>query len=236
MQHGLTTIERSAKAQAQLIDDLLDVSRIVAGKLRLDVQVVQPDRRGRGGARVGPPRRRRQGRPRSSTCSTRRRPGQRRPGRLQQVVWNLLSNAVKFTPKGGVVQVVAASGDDSHVAIVVSDTGIGIAPTFLPHVFERFRQADASTTRRYGGLGLGLAIVRHLIELHGGTVRADSPGEGQRRRRSPSSCRWRCAGHAARRRSARTSPTARRRGATADARRCAACACCWSRTTPTRAS
>jgi CheY-like chemotaxis protein len=100
------------------------------------------------------------------------------PGRLQQVVWNLLSNAVKFTPRGGVMQVVLKR-EGSHVSISVSDTGVGIKPEFLPHVFERFRQADGSTTRRYGGLGLGLGIVRHLTELHGGNVHADSPGEGQ---------------------------------------------------------
>ncbi len=100
------------------------------------------------------------------------------PARLQQVVWNLLTNAVKFTPKGGRVQVLLERVN-SHIEISVSDTGIGIRPEFLPHVFERFRQADSSTTRRHGGLGLGLAIVKQLVELHGGTVRAKSPGEGQ---------------------------------------------------------
>ena len=100
------------------------------------------------------------------------------PDRLQQVVWNLLSNAVKFTPKGGRVQV-RLERVNSHVEIVVSDTGIGIRPDFLPHVFERFRQAEAGTTRKTGGLGLGLAIVRHIVELHGGTVEATSAGEGQ---------------------------------------------------------
>ena len=100
------------------------------------------------------------------------------PARLQQVVWNLLTNAVKFTPKGGRVQVLLERVN-SHVEISVIDTGMGIRPEFLPHVFERFRQADASTTRRHGGLGLGLAIVKQLVELHGGTVRAKSPGEGQ---------------------------------------------------------
>ena len=100
------------------------------------------------------------------------------PARLQQVVWNLLSNAVKFTPKGGKVQVLLERVN-SHVEISVIDTGMGIRPEFLPHVFDRFRQADSSTTRRHGGLGLGLAIVKQLVELHGGTVRAKSPGEGQ---------------------------------------------------------
>jgi CheY-like chemotaxis protein len=98
--------------------------------------------------------------------------------RLQQVVWNLLSNAIKFTPRGGRVQV-RLTRADSHVEVAVADTGAGIEPEFLPHVFERFRQADASSTRRHGGLGLGLAIVRHLAELHGGTVGAQSAGAGQ---------------------------------------------------------
>ena len=100
------------------------------------------------------------------------------PGRLQQVVWNLLSNAVKFTPQGGSV-VVRLRRLQSHVEIEVSDTGLGIPPHFLPHVFDRFRQADGSNTRVHGGLGLGLAIVRHLVELHGGTAQAESEGEGQ---------------------------------------------------------
>ena len=100
------------------------------------------------------------------------------PNRLQQVFWNLLSNAIKFTPKGGRVQVVLERVN-SHLEVSVSDTGEGIAPEFLPHVFDRFRQADASTTRRHGGLGLGLAIVKQLVELHGGTVRVKSGGPGQ---------------------------------------------------------
>jgi CheY-like chemotaxis protein/anti-sigma regulatory factor (Ser/Thr protein kinase) len=100
------------------------------------------------------------------------------PVRLQQVVWNLLSNAIKFTPKGGRVQV-RLERVNSHIEIGVSDTGAGIAQEFLPYVFDRFRQADQRTTRQHGGLGLGLAIVRHLVELHGGSVRAESPGNGQ---------------------------------------------------------
>ena len=109
------------------------------------------------------------------------------PARLQQVVWNLLSNAVKFTPKGGRIQILLERVN-SHVEITVTDTGIGIKPEFLPFVFDRFRQADASTTRRHGGLGLGLSIVKQLVEMHGGTVRAKSPGEN-RGARSPSPCR-----------------------------------------------
>jgi CheY-like chemotaxis protein len=100
------------------------------------------------------------------------------PVRLQQVVWNLLSNAIKFTPKGGRVQI-RLERVNSHIEIGVNDSGTGIEPEFLPYVFDRFRQADGRTTRQHGGLGLGLAIVRHLVELHGGTVRAESPGEGQ---------------------------------------------------------
>jgi signal transduction histidine kinase len=100
------------------------------------------------------------------------------PGRLQQVVWNLVSNAVKFTPRNGRAQV-RLERVNSQVEVVVSDTGIGIRPDFLPYVFERFRQADAGPTRKAGGLGLGLAIVRHIVEMHGGTVDASSPGEGQ---------------------------------------------------------
>src|SRR5262249_53006008 len=100
------------------------------------------------------------------------------PDRLQQVIWNLISNAVKFTPKGGRVQV-RLQRINSHVEVAVSDTGQGISPEFLPYVFDRFRQADSAITRMHGGLGLGLAIVRHLVELHGGIVEARSPGEGQ---------------------------------------------------------
>ena len=100
------------------------------------------------------------------------------PGRLQQVLWNLLTNAIKFTPKGGQIQVLA-DRVDSHLEISVTDTGEGIAPEFLPQLFERFSQADASTSRNHGGLGLGLSIVRHLVEMHGGTIRAESPGVGQ---------------------------------------------------------
>jgi len=179
--HGLDVIERNVNAQAKLIDDLLDISRISAAKLRLntrpmalipvvegvaealrpsweakslDVQVVvDPSAAGKNDV--------------SGDAD-----------RLQQVVWNLLSNAIKFTPSGGSVEirVERAAG---HVRIRVSDTGKGISPDFLSHVFDRFRQADSSTTRTHGGLGIGLAIVRHIVEMHGGTVSAASPGPGQ---------------------------------------------------------
>jgi PAS domain S-box-containing protein len=177
-QRGLETVVRNAKLQAQLIDDLLDVSRITSGKMRLDVQPT--DLAAVIDAAVEAIR------PAAEAKQIQLRrvldpfagPVMGDPARLQQVVWNLLSNAVKFTPKGGKAEV-RLERVNSHVEILVADTGAGIAPEFLPHVFERFRQLDASTTRRHGGLGLGLAIVRHLVELHGGTVRVKSPGEGQ---------------------------------------------------------
>ncbi|HKV10907.1 MAG TPA: ATP-binding protein [Thermoanaerobaculia bacterium] len=178
VKRAVATIERNARSQSQIVDDLLDVSRIITGKLRLQVDEVDlahvietafdslrpaadakeiriETRVEREAARVSGD-----------------------PHRLQQVVWNLLSNAVKFTPRGGRIEVrLGRSG--SQVELRVSDSGIGIAPDFLDHVFDRFRQADSSTTRTYGGLGLGLAIVRHLVELHGGTVHAESAGPGQ---------------------------------------------------------
>ena len=177
LQRGLQTIERNARAQAQLIEDLLDMSRITSGKVQLDMQLVAPglfidaaidtvrpaadakdiaiekDFDAGAGAIAGD------------------------PARLQQVVWNLLSNAIKFTPRGGLVRVRLVQVDGA-VRITVQDSGVGIRADFLPHVFERFRQGDASTTRQHGGLGLGLSIVKHLIEQHGGTVRVASAGEG----------------------------------------------------------
>jgi signal transduction histidine kinase/CheY-like chemotaxis protein len=175
-EQALEAVERNAKTQAQLVDDLLDVSRIISGKLLLDVKdvelglvvanaidVVRPAAKAKGiritynqGGRVLI----------SGDVA-----------RLQQIAWNLLSNAIKFTPEGGNVRV-NLERIASHIKLSVSDTGKGIAPEFLPHVFDRFRQADSTTTRNYGGLGLGLAIVRHLVELHGGTVDVESLGEG----------------------------------------------------------
>ena len=173
---ALETLERNARAQTRLVEDLLDVSRIVSGKTRLNVETadlkaiveaavdsIRPGADGRGvqlHASLEP-------------CTL---AGD--PERLHQILWNLLSNAVKFTPRGGRVTVSLAVRDRTAI-LTVSDTGQGIRPDFLPHVFERFRQADATSTRAYGGLGLGLAIVRHLVELHGGTVSASSTGEGQ---------------------------------------------------------
>jgi len=175
---ALETVERNARAQAQLVEDLLDVSRIVTGKLRLAVRPA--DLRDVIDAAIDSVRTAADGK---GVRLETRLPAHAitvavDPDRLQQVVWNLLSNAIKFTPEGGQVDVTLESSP-GEARIVVADTGSGISPAFLPYVFDRFRQAEASSTRAYGGLGLGLAIVRHLVELHGGTVRAASAGEGQ---------------------------------------------------------
>ena len=173
--NALNVIERNARAQAQIIQDLLDMSSIISGKVRLDVQrldlasvinatieTIRPAAQAKGirlqlvldpmaGAVRGD------------------------PNRLQQVLWNLLTNAVKFTPKDGRILVTLARVN-SHLEVEVEDNGEGIDPEFLPHIFDRFRQADASSTRRHGGLGLGLSIVKQLVELHGGTISAKSAG------------------------------------------------------------
>jgi len=175
---GLETLERNATWLTQIVEDVLDVSRIVAGKIRLDVQPVElPLIVDNAVATIQPAADAKAVRL-QTIVDPRVGPVSGDPDRLQQVVWNLLSNAVKFTAKGGRVQV-RLERVNSHVELVVSDTGAGIRPDFLPFVFERFRQAEAGTTRKTGGLGLGLAIVRHIVELHGGTVHAASPGEGQ---------------------------------------------------------
>ncbi len=178
IQQGLDAIDRNAKIQTQLIEDLLDLSRIISGNLRLDIQqvnlaevidasmaTVMPAADARG-VRV------------LKMVNSLAGPVMGDPARLQQVIWNLLSNAVKFTPREGRIQLLLERVN-SHVEITVVNTGIGIRPEFLPFVFDRFRQADASTTRRHGGLGLGLSIVKQLVELHGGTVRAKSLGENR---------------------------------------------------------
>ncbi|HEY3135010.1 MAG TPA: PAS domain S-box protein [Blastocatellia bacterium] len=175
---ALETIERNAKSQAQLIDDILDVSRIVTGKLRLDVQPVELASVVEAAVDAVRPAADAKDIRIETILDPRAGPVSGDPDRLQQVVWNLAANAVKFTNKRGRVQV-RLERVDSHVEITVSDTGQGISPEFLPYVFDRFRQADATSTRRHGGLGLGLAIVRHLVEMHGGSVIAASPGEGQ---------------------------------------------------------
>jgi signal transduction histidine kinase len=175
---GLEVIERGCRSQRKMIEDLLDMSRIMSGKLRLDVQDVDldaivdavvtslqiaADAKGISIERVG----------NRSSC---RLFGD--AARFQQIIWNLVSNAIKFTPRGGHVQI-AMRSDENHVEVSVTDSGMGIETDFLPHVFERFRQADSSTTRRFGGLGIGLSIVKSLTELHGGVARVSSPGPGK---------------------------------------------------------
>jgi PAS domain S-box-containing protein len=177
-ERALESIERNAVAQRQLIDDILDVSRIISGKLRLDVRPVSVVSIIEAAVDAVRPAAEAKGVELSVEIGARTGALSADPARLQQVVWNLLSNAVKFTPAGGRVEVRAERSDD-EVRIRVSDTGRGIAPDFLPYVFDRSRQADASTTRQQGGLGLGLSIVRHLVELHGGAVVAESEGEGR---------------------------------------------------------
>jgi signal transduction histidine kinase/ActR/RegA family two-component response regulator len=175
---GIEVIDRNARMQKQIIDDLLDMSRIMAGKVKMDVQRV--DLRAvidSAIASVQPAADAKHIRIERSFDTT-VGPTSGDSGRLQQVVWNLLTNAVKFTPDGGEVEV-SLQRAGSHVELAVRDTGIGIKANFLPYVFERFRQGDASTTREYGGLGLGLSISRQLTELHGGTIRAMSSGAGQ---------------------------------------------------------
>jgi len=175
LNQGLEAIDRNAKVQAQLIDDLLDVSRIVSGKLNLDVRPLDIVSVTRAAINVVQPAADAKG----ITMDFYAEPGlgaiSADSARLHQIIWNLLSNAVKFTPHGGKISIrVEHDGPDARVS--VKDTGQGIDPEFLPRVFDRFRQADSSTTRSFGGLGLGLAIVRHLVELHGGTVSAQSDG------------------------------------------------------------
>ncbi len=175
---GLDVVERNTRSQVQLIEDILDVSRIVSGKLRLDVRPVNPDVVLRAALDAVRPAADTRSIRLESVLDPRAGPVTGDPDRLQQVFWNLLSNAIKFTPKGGRV-LVSLARVNSAVEITVADSGQGIAPEFLPHVFERFQQADSSSTRTHKGLGLGLAIVRHLVELHGGDVRVSSPGVGQ---------------------------------------------------------
>jgi PAS domain S-box-containing protein len=174
---ALETVERSARAQAQIVDDLLDISRIVAGRLRLETQPVELG----SVVEVALDAVRPTAEARDIRLESQLEAGvgtvQGDAHRLQQVAWNLFTNALKFTPEGGRVTV-RLRRERTHAELEVADSGQGIAPDFLPHVFERFRQADGSTTRRHGGLGLGLAIVRHLVELHGGTVQVHSEGQG----------------------------------------------------------
>jgi CheY-like chemotaxis protein/anti-sigma regulatory factor (Ser/Thr protein kinase) len=174
---ALETIERNARTQAQLVEDILDVSRIIRGQLRLNVRSVTLVPVIESAIDTVRPAASSKNIRLQSVLDPAAGPVSGDSDRLQQIIWNLLTNAVKFTPKGGRVQI-CLERINSHVEITVTDTGKGISPEFLPYVFDRFRQADSSITRSYNGLGLGLAIVRHLVELHGGTVHAESPGEG----------------------------------------------------------
>jgi PAS domain S-box-containing protein len=174
---AVETIERNALAQTQLIEDLLDISRIITGRMRLDVQPVEVPLVIQAAVEAIRPAADAKGIRLQVVLDPKAGLVSGDPNRLQQVVWNLLSNAVKFTPKGGRVQV-RLERINSYTEITVSDTGKGISSEFLPYVFDRFRQADSSYTRVHGGLGLGLAIVRQLVELHGGSVEAQSSGEG----------------------------------------------------------
>jgi signal transduction histidine kinase/CheY-like chemotaxis protein len=176
--HALATIERNAEAQSHLVEDLLDVSRIITGKMRLDTQTVDLHLVITAALDAVRPAAEAKDIRVHSVLDPRAGPITGDPARLQQVMWNLLSNAVKFTPRRGRVEV-HLGRVNSHVEIRVSDTGEGIAPDLLPVIFERFRQGDSSSTRAHGGLGIGLAVVRHLVELHGGTVTAESAGQGQ---------------------------------------------------------
>jgi signal transduction histidine kinase len=175
LRRGLETIERNTRIQSQLIEDLLDMNLISMGKLRLDVQPVTPVSFIEAALETVRPAAEAKGIRLVAVLDRQAGPIAGDPNRLQQIAWNLLSNAIKFTPKDGRVQVTLRRVE-SHVEIGVEDSGIGITPEFLPYVFDRFRQADAASTRAARGLGLGLAIVRQLVELHGGTVRAASQG------------------------------------------------------------
>ena len=178
VERAVETIYRNAKSQSQLVADLLDVSRIISGKLRLDVRTVDLVYIVNAAVDSIRPGAEAKGIRLQTMFDPAAGPISGDADRLQQIVWNLLTNAVKFTPKGGRIQV-KVQRVDSHVEVVVSDTGVGISKEFLPYVFDRFRQADASTTRIHGGLGLGLSIVHQLVDLHGGTVSVHSEGEGK---------------------------------------------------------
>ncbi len=178
LEEGLDVIERNTRIQMQLIEEVLDISRIVSGKLTLNIQPCDFENTIRAALDSVRPAAAARDIALDVVIDPLAKAGACDPARLQQIVWNLLSNAVKFTPKGGRVSV-TLSRHESRTRIVVQDTGIGLSAEFLPYVFQRFRQADSSTRRRFGGLGLGLSIVKQLVELHGGTVQAQSAGENQ---------------------------------------------------------
>ncbi len=177
-QRAMETIERNARAQAQIVEDLLDISRIVSGKLRLNVQLFSPHTAVEAAVEAVRPAALAKSQQLQLVVDPTAGPVSGDPERLQQIVWNLLSNAIKFTPKGGRVYL-SLQRAHSSVQIVVSDNGAGIPADFLSRIFDSFTQVDASSSRKHGGLGLGLAIVRKLVELHGGTVDAASAGSGQ---------------------------------------------------------
>jgi signal transduction histidine kinase/ActR/RegA family two-component response regulator len=175
---ALETVERNARSMAQLVEEVLDVSRIVTGKMRLDVRPVQMAPVVEAALEAVQPAADAKGIRLHPVLNPHAGAIMGDAGRLQQVVWNLLSNAIKFTPKGGRVQI-TLERINSHIELIVTDTGEGIPAEFLAHLFERFTQADSSSARSHQGLGLGLAIVRHLVELHGGTIDAASEGVGK---------------------------------------------------------
>ncbi|HYF34564.1 MAG TPA: PAS domain S-box protein [Prosthecobacter sp.] len=175
---GLEVIDRNARAQTRIIEDLLDMSRILSGKVRLDVQRLELAPVIQAALQTVEPAAQAKEIRLQAILDPLAQPVSGDPSRLQQIFWNLLSNAIKFTPRGGRVQILLERVN-SHLEVSVTDTGVGISPEFLPYVFERFRQADASSTRRHSGLGLGLAIAKHLAELHGGSIRAKSGGPSQ---------------------------------------------------------
>src|SRR5438067_404694 len=175
---ALDTVERNATMLTQIVGDILDVSRIITGKIRLNIQPVDVPAVIKSALETITPAADAKQLRVHTILDPRASPISGDPDRLQQVVWNLVSNAVKFTPQGGRIEV-RLRRERSCLSLTVADNGKGIDPEFLPHVFERFRQADSTSTRAHGGLGLGLAIVRHLVELHGGTVQAESEGPGK---------------------------------------------------------
>jgi CheY-like chemotaxis protein len=177
-QRALQVIEQSAKSQAGLVDDILDTARIITGRLKLDAHPVEIVRVFQAAVDVIRPSAEAKRIALQVTIDDPDGIVFGDANRLQQVIWNLLANAVKFTSEGGRVEA-RLSRTEGHIEITVTDTGLGIEPQFLPYVFDRFRQADSTSTRKYSGLGLGLAIVRHVVEMHGGSVAASSPGKGQ---------------------------------------------------------
>ncbi|MGH9936543.1 MAG: ATP-binding response regulator, partial [Blastocatellia bacterium] len=176
--HALEVIAQSAQSQTRLIEDILDTSRIITGRLKLDTQPVAIEHIFHAAVDVIRPSAEAKGIVLSEEVEAPDGVVLGDANRLQQAIWNLLSNAVKFTAEGGRIEARLGRAE-GQIEIAVKDTGIGIDPKFLPHVFDRFRQADASSTREYGGLGIGLAIVQHIVEMHGGGVSASSDGKGQ---------------------------------------------------------